>query len=144
METNDDSHFETIQVEIDPYGYVVDSGFENANQDIVSDGVSYHVFKKRIQNNVLTLYCLRNLDNEKFDSQLKKVVASQLFDSDSDNDQLDKRLMSSFFKDYIPHAPFAMPILCKAAPTTAQLSGNPRSDLLPGYPTTNYLPPNIG
>ena len=60
MEKIDDSKFEVIKVNINPYAYIVDSGFENVNEDMVVNNKTYHVFKNRIRNNVLELYCLKN------------------------------------------------------------------------------------
>ena len=34
MEKTDDSNFEVIEVAINPYAYIVDSGFEYANEDL--------------------------------------------------------------------------------------------------------------
>src|SRR6476660_2969721 len=64
MEKTDDSNFEVIEIKITPYAYIVDSGFEDANEDFVIENKVYHVFKKRIVNNVLKLYCLKNSHKE--------------------------------------------------------------------------------
>ena len=72
MEKNENQNFEIIEVKITPYAYVVDSGIEEANEDVVIKNKTYHVFKKRIQNNVLKLYCLKNSRNQVLSKDLKK------------------------------------------------------------------------
>lgn len=143
MEDTDNSNFEVIEVAIDPYGYVVDSGFDEVNEDVVFENISYHVFKKRIQNNVLKFYCLRNLDQKAFTSEFKKIVNSQLFDNDSSKEHPTKKLIKSFINDYIPNNPgFSIATTIVVYPETI-LSYHPKSVLLSGYFTLNYPPPNM-
>jgi hypothetical protein len=101
MEKTDDSNFELIEVEINPYAYVVDSGIEYANEDVVIKNKVYHVFKKRITNNVLKLYCLKNSHKEVLNKDLKRIVDNQLFDSNTNKENPTKKVVKSFIKDYI-------------------------------------------
>ena len=144
MEKTDESHFEIFKVSINPYGYIVDSGFENVNEDIVVKNKSYHVFKKRIQNNVLQFYCLRNTTKLAFSKDLKKIVDSQLFDTDSNKDNSTKKLVKSFIKDFIPNND---PCNLLSGTITvfpdALLSYDPESILRSGYITIHYPPPNM-
>jgi hypothetical protein len=144
MEKTDDSNFEVIEVAINPYAYIVDSGFEYANEDLVIDNKTYHVFKKRIVNNVLKLYCLKNSHNEGLNKNLKKIVDSQLFDTNSDKENPSKKLMKSFIQDYISNETINLVM------TTAKLifpvtlnSYDPKGDLLSGHFTANYPPPDM-
>jgi hypothetical protein len=144
MEKTDNSNFEIIEVKINPYAYVVDSGIEDANEDFVINNKTYHVFKKRIQNNVLKLYCLKNSHNEALSKDLKKIVDSQLFDADSNKENSNKKLMKSFIQDYIPGNTINfISTSVKLVSTVTFNSSFPQQNILSGYFTTNYPPPDM-
>src|SRR6187402_1976239 len=81
MEKIDDTKFEVIKININPYAYIVDSGFEIVNENMVVDNKTYHVFKNRIRNNVLELYCLKNSHQNIINKDLKNSVDDQLFNN---------------------------------------------------------------
>ncbi|WP_426484944.1 hypothetical protein [Flavobacterium sp. 2] len=145
MEKTEDSNFEVIEVQIDPYAYVVDSGFEEVNEDFTIENKTYHVFKKRIVNNVLKLYCLKNSYTKVFSKDLKKIVDSQIFDTSSNKENPSKKLMKSFITDYIPNNDTIDLVVTaskvffpeKLCPYT------PKRDLLSGYFTTICPPPDM-
>ncbi|MEO7976473.1 hypothetical protein [Flavobacterium sp.] len=144
MEKSDNSNFEVIEVNINPYAYVVDSGFEDVNEDLVIKNKTYHVFKKRIINNVLKLYCLKNSNKDFFSKDLKKIVDSQIFDVDSNKENPSKKLMKSFIQDYIPN--YTINLVLSTSKLVFPLtlnSYNPKVDLLSGYFATNYPPPDM-
>ncbi len=144
MEKTDNSNFEIIEVKINPYAYVVDSGIEDANEDFVINNKTYHVFKKRIQNNVLKLYCLKSSHNEALNKDLKKIVDSQLFDDNSNKENPGKKLMKSFIQDYIPGTTINLiPVSVKLVSTVTLNLYTPQRNLLSGYFTTNYPPPDM-
>ena len=144
MEKTNDSNFEIIELKITPYAYVVDSGIEDVNEDFVINNKTYHVFKKRIQNNVLQLYCLKSAHNEALNKDLKKIVDSQLFDTNSNKENPSKKLMKSFIQDYISNDSNNLVITPTnlVSPVTLN-SYNPKEDLLSGYFTTNAPPPDM-
>lgn len=144
MEQTDNSDFEIIEVKITPYAYVVDSGIEDVNEDFMINNKTYHVFKKRIQNNVLKLYCLKSSHNEALNKDLKKIVDSQLFDTDSNKENPGKKLMKSFIQDYIPGNPIIfISTSIKLVSTVTLNSSLPQQNILSGYFTTNYPPPDM-
>ena len=144
MEKTDNSNFEIIEIKITPYAYVVDSGIEDANEDFVINNKTYHVFKKRIQNNVLQLYCLKSAHNEALNKDLKKIVDSQLFDDNSNKENPSKKLMKSFIQDYIQGNTivFISTSIKLVSPVTLN-SYPPQKNLLSGYFTTNDPPPDM-
>lgn len=144
MEKTDDSNFEVIEIKITPYAYVVDSGFEDTNEDFVIENKVYHVFKKRIVNNVLKLYCLKNTHKKLLSKDLKTIVDSQLFDTNSNKENPSKKLMKSFIQDYISTDSTNLVIASTNLVSSVILNSyNPKEDLLSGYFTTNYPPPDI-
>ena len=144
MEKTDSANFEIIEVKINPYAYVVDSGIEDANEDFVINNKTYHVFKKRIQNNVLKLYCLKNSHNEAVNKDLKKIVDSQLFDADSNKENSGKKIMKSFIQDYIPCNPIHFTSTAIKLVSAVTLNSSlPQQNILSGYFTANYPPPDM-
>jgi hypothetical protein len=144
MEKTDNANFEVIEIKINPYAYVVDSGFEYANEDFTIENKIYHVFKKRIINNVLKLYCLKSSNQQVLSNDLKKIVDSQIFDTNSNKENPSKKLMKSFIQDYIPNHTINLVITTAklVLPGTLNLY-NPKVNLLSGYFTTNYPPPDM-
>nr|WP_294923734.1 hypothetical protein [uncultured Flavobacterium sp.] len=144
MEKTDESNFEVIEIKINPYAYVVDSGFEETNADLVIENKTYHVFKKRIVNNVLKLYCLKNSHNEILSKDLKKIVESQLFDANSNKEDPNKKLMKSFIKDYIPSDTISLITINDLIISAFTLYPyDPKRKILSGYFTANYPPPDM-
>ncbi|WP_026728894.1 hypothetical protein [Flavobacterium denitrificans] len=145
MEKTQDSDFEVIEIQIDPYAYVVDSGFEEVNEDLTIENKIYHVFKKRIVNNVLRLYCLKNANAKVFSNDLKKIVDSQIFDTSSNKENPSKKVMKSFITDYIPNNDTIDLVLTasKAFFPGKLCTYTPKRDLLSGYFTTICPPPDM-
>jgi hypothetical protein len=142
MEKNEDSKFEVIEMEINPYAYVVDSGFEYVNDDIVINNKTYHVFKKRIQNNVLKLYCLKNSHYDVISKDLKRIVDDQLFDNTSNKENPTKKLLKSFIKDYIPNKSVSFDFNHKTIGSVRNVIFMPKNSPVSGFLTANYLPPD--
>ncbi|MHC0442568.1 hypothetical protein [Flavobacterium sp. 3-210] len=145
MEKTEDSNFEVIEIQIDPYAYVVDSGFEEVNEDFTIENKTYHVFKKRIVNNVLKLYCLKNYHFKVFSKDLKKIVDSQIFDTSSNKDNPGKKIMKSFISDYLAtnDAIDLVVTISKTFYPAKSCPFAPKRDLLSGYFTTICPPPDM-
>ena len=144
MEKSDNSNFEIIEIKINPYAYVVDSGIEEVNEDFVINNKTYHVFKKRIQNNILKLYCLKSSHNEALNKDLKKIVDSQLFDDNSNKENPGKKIMKSFIQDYIQsNTVLLISYAVKLVAAVTINSYSPQKNLLSGYFTTNDPPPDM-
>ena len=144
MEKTNNANFEIIEIQINPYAYIVDSGIETVNEDLVIENKIYHVFKKRIQNNVLKLYCLKNSHSEVLSKDLKKIVDSQLFDTNSNKENPNKKLMKSFIKDYISNDTISFESNLKLVSYFTLLhSYYLKKDILSGYFTTNDPPPDM-
>ena len=138
-----ESNYEVIKININPYGYIVDSGFENVSEDIEFKDNSYHVFKNRIQNNVLNLYCLRQPKKNVISNDLKKIVDCQLYDTNSNKENSGKKLIKSFSRDFISQIPFALSTTTVIFfPVTLSMY-DPQRTSLSGYLTINSPPPNI-
>lgn len=143
MEKADDSKFHIIELDINPYAYIVDSGFEEVNEDIIINKTVYHVFKNRIQNNVLKLYCLKNSNQVVVNNNLIDIVDNQLIDINSNKENPTKKLLKSFVKDYI----FNDVVIYEHNPeiifNSISFSLVLKDDLLDGFFTAHYPPPNV-
>jgi hypothetical protein len=143
MEKIDNSKFEVIKLNINPYAYIVDSGFENENDDYVVNTKTYHVFKSRIRNNVMELYCLKTVQNDVVRKNLKKIVDNQFFENSPSKENPIKKLLKSFLKDYIPNESICFNFNLKTVFNNPILSNLHRSILHSGYFNINYLPPDF-
>jgi len=141
MEKIDDSKFEVIKVNINPYAYIVDSGFEIVDEDMVINNKTYHVFKNRIQNNVLELYCLKNFHQNKISKDLKNSIDNQLFNNSKESPT--KKVFKSFIIDYISNDLKGFDFNHETESFVCFNIFLPRMDLLSGFYTTNYSPPDL-
>ena len=104
---------------------------------------SYHIFKKRIQNNILSLYYLRNSHQDAISQDLKDIVDNQLFNGSSSKESPMKKLMKSFIKDYIPNNAVCMDFSVKTALLSIDPIITPRQALDSGYTSISYSPPDF-
>ena len=143
IENSVDSKFEIFEIKINPYAYVVDSGFEEVNEDVVINNIVYHVFKNRIQNNVLKLYCIKNTHKETLNKGFKKLVDSDLFDINANKENPTKKMSKCFIKDYINNQTINIILNSRIVYSASLLIYLANSKLLSGYFTTNYPPPDM-
>jgi hypothetical protein len=139
----DESKFHVIEMNINPYGFIVDSGFEEVNEDVIINHTVYHVFKNRIQNNVLKLYCLKNTHQVAVNKKLRNIVDNQLLDSNSNKENPTKKLSKNSLKDYIPNELASYELNSKIIFNSVSFSFVLHNDILDGFFTTHYPPPNV-
>lgn len=143
MEKLDESKFQIIKLDINPYAYIVDSGFEEVNEDVTINNTVYHVFKNRIQNNVLKLYCLKNNHQAVVDKNLRSLVDNQLVGTNSNKENPTKKFSKSFVKDYISNNPATYILNSKIIFNVMSFPFVIKNDLLDGFFMTHYPPPNV-
>jgi hypothetical protein len=141
MEKIDNSKFEIIKVNINPYAYIVDSGFENVNEDMVVNNKTYHVFKNRIRNNVLELYCLKNSNQSKISKDLRNSVDNHLFNNSKESPT--KKTFKSFLMEYISNDFKGFDLNYEIESFAGVNIFSPKMDLLSGFCTPNYSPPDF-
>lgn len=96
-----DSSYSVIKLNASLYSFIEDSDFEFVNENVTVNNKTYHIFKKRIKDNVLSLYYLRNKHQEKIGKDLNDIVNSQLFNNTSQKNAPIKKLLKSTIKDYL-------------------------------------------
>lgn len=143
MERQEPSKYKMLEINASLYSFVEDTDFEYVNENITVNNKHYHVFKKRIQNNILQLYYLPNSHLNAINTDLKTIVDQQLFDQSTNNDYPAKKLLKTFLTDYV----FTNPIVLKSPPfllfETAKIEQLHifRTDC--GYFDMPYSPPDI-
>jgi hypothetical protein len=143
MEKAPRSELHVIQLNATLYSFIEDTDFESVNEDVVIDNKNYHIFKKRIQNNVLSLYYLRNSHQDAIGKDLKDIVDNQLFNGSSSKDTPAKKFMKSFLQDYIPSTAVSVNFSTKTAISSIEPIITPNKALASGYISLSYSPPDI-
>jgi hypothetical protein len=144
IEKTENSKFEVFQFNINPYGYIVDSGFEFVNEDLVIKNNEYHVFKKRIQDNVLKLYCIRNAKKTSISNDLRNIINNQLFDNTSTSkEKPNKKLLKFFIKDYIKNDNVVFEFKSILIIPYMVSCYDPKKSPLSGYFSSNFPPPDL-
>ncbi|SDH00084.1 hypothetical protein SAMN04488062_103329 [Flavobacterium omnivorum] len=143
MEKRNDSEFQVIQLNATLYSFIEDTDFEYVNEDVVINNKSYHIFKKRIQNNILSLYYLRNSHQDAISQDLKDIVDNQLFNGSSSKESPVKKLMKSFLKDYVPNTADCFTFSPKIEAVVVPFNESPTPSLHSGHVAKAYTPPDF-
>ena len=143
MENTQNSDFEILKIKINPYAYIVDSGFEYVNEDVVVKNTTFHVFKNRIQNNVLELYCLKKVQQSGISAKIKSWVDYQLFGHSSTKESPIKKKLKSFIKDYFQNDALCYNLDCNGKALVANHTILPKIALLSGHFSINHPPPDF-
>lgn len=109
MEKTSRTDFRVIRLNASLYSFADDTEMEEVNEDVMIKNKSYHIFKKQIKDNVLSLYYLPNTNENTVSKDLNDLVDSQLFNSGSSKESPVKKLLKSFIKDYIDNKPVLVP-----------------------------------
>lgn len=142
MENTSPSDFRVLRLNASLYSFVDDTEFEDVNEDVVINNKSYHIFKKQIKDNVLSLYYLPNANENTVSKDLNDLVHSQLFDTGSSKESPTKKLLKSFIKDYIDNPEVSIPMPTQAIVLTDSFYTNDAEFTNPGHLSLPYSPPD--
>nr|WP_314895931.1 hypothetical protein [uncultured Flavobacterium sp.] len=143
MEKAPSSELHEIKLNATLYSFIEDTDFEYVNEDVVINNKSYHIFKKRIQNNILSLYYLHNSHQDAIGKDLKDIVDNQLFNGSSSKESPVKKLMKSFLQDYIPNHTVCVDFSPKIDLNSIKPIITPNKAPDSGYTSLSYSPPDI-
>jgi hypothetical protein len=143
MEKRQDSDFQIIKLNATLYSFIEDTDFEYVNEDVIINNKSYHIFKKRIQNNILSLYYLRNSHQDTISRDLKDIVDNQLFNGSSSKESPVKKLLKSFLKDYVPSTVDCFTFLPEKETEVVAIYENRTVSLRSGHLALSYTPPDF-
>jgi len=143
MEKTPRLEFEVIELNASLYSFVEDTDFENVNENVIIDNKSYHIFKKRIHNNILSLYYLPNSHQDKIGKDLNDIVDNQLFNSSSSKESPVKKLLKSIIKDYLPNTSLALNYSPSLDLDLCEYTTVPNLAINAGYLHSLYSPPKF-
>lgn len=143
MEKNDTSAFKVIHLNASLYSFIEDTDFEYVNENVTIHNKTYHVFKKRIQNNILSLYYLPNSHQDEVGKSLNDIVDNQLFNNSSSKDSPVKKLLKSFIKDYVAHEANNVCFSPKKVYETVAFNTTSKEAIHAGYHSLSYSPPDF-
>lgn len=132
--------YKVLRLNATVYSFMEDSDFEYVNENITVDNKVYHIFKKRVQNNIISFYYLPNHHQSATLNKLKQSLdASNGVDHKKNNSQNSFKLV----KDFVPSIAFDLPsyqvvdYAQKAVDTTLEMS------IHTGYYELPYSPPKL-
>lgn len=102
VQEKSDTNFKILKLNASVYSFIEDSDFEYVNENITINKKVYHVFKKRIHDNIISLYYLPNKTQSSAEINLKKLVDNDLFENAPISKKPLEKLFKSFIKDYFP------------------------------------------
>ncbi|MEC4003222.1 hypothetical protein OX283_001015 [Flavobacterium sp. SUN052] len=102
VQEKSDNNFRVLKLNASVYSFMEDTDFEYVNENITINKQVFHVFKKRIHDNIISLYYLPNKQQSATDISLKKLVDNDLFENAPLSKKPLEKLFKSFIKDYVP------------------------------------------
>ena len=85
MQNIPDSEFKVIKLNASLYSFTEDTEMEYVNENVTINNVTYHIFKKRTQNNIVNLYYLQNYNQNGIYKKLEKMADDHLCNNTSTN-----------------------------------------------------------
>ena len=105
MQKIPDSKFKVLRLNATLYSFIDDTEMEIVNENFTYKNKTYHVFKKQIKGNIISLYYLPN-DHFNSEVSLKNLVENDLFENAPLSKKPLEKIVKSFVKDYLPHHNF--------------------------------------
>jgi len=143
MKEKTTSEYKVLQLNASIYTFTEDTDFEYVNENVEINNKFYHVFKKRIQNNILYLYYLPNSHQDQISSVLTKIVDQQLFDHSPSKESPTKKLFKTFLTDYVVTKPIIVQTPCFQFLNTCAHPQTHNSKLLCGHYNVPFSPPDF-
>lgn len=142
MEKKEASNFKVLRLNATLYTFIDDTDFEYVNENVTLNNKTYHIFKKRIQNNILSLYYLPNTHQDEVGKNLNDIVDNQLFNNGSSKESPVKKLLKSFLKDYVAHEAADVCFTIQK-PIESSVYTTIKEAVQPGYYSLSYSPPDF-
>lgn len=140
-----DDAFSVVKIPVALYTHVEDTDFEYLEDVISYHGKTYNMVKKRVKNDTLHIYTLRNYRHEQAVSQLNSYVKDHISIEKSTKSTPTKKLIQAFLKDYIQENVY---IFCqspnKIADKYPQIVIAPSDKLTSVFLPYTIPPPEVG
>lgn len=138
-----ESEFRVIRLNASLYSFTEDTEMEYVNENITIKNVTYHIFKKKIENNILNLYYLRNSNQDSATVKLEKIADSQIFNGTSSNKNPLKKIVKSGFEKYVFEMYSFEKSILDFDFEKLRIQSILTQELHSGYLTISYTPPEI-
>jgi hypothetical protein len=103
-----DDAFSVVKIPVALYTHVEDTDFEYLEDVISYHGKTYNMVKKRVKNDTLHIYTLRNYRHEQAVSQLNSYVKDHItIEKNSTKSTPTKKLIQALLKDYIQESVYS-------------------------------------
>jgi hypothetical protein len=103
-----ESAFQKMSFKLVDYTTVHNTDYEYVDNELILEGKTYHIIKKRILNDTLHLYYLPNTRQDQLRQNFSDVVEAQTVTKQSNNTTPLKQLLKNFLKDYISNDIFIL------------------------------------
>jgi len=144
IEKKQNLNFKVLKLNATLYSFMEDTDLEYVNENITINKQVYHVFKKKIKDNIISLYYLPNKQQTSSDISLKKIVDNELFDNTPIGKKPLEKLFKSFIKDYVPNSLHGTDYYSNEIINNITLTSHPNGILHSGYLSLVYSPPKLG
>jgi hypothetical protein len=143
MQKIPDAEFKVIKMNATLYSFTEDTEMEYVNEDMTINNKVYHIFKRKIQDNIISLYYLPNKQQSTTDINLKKLVDNDSFG----NAPLSKKPLEKLFKldikNYIQHNSNVFTFLDVSNKCSIKFELHPQGILHSGYLSRADSPPDL-
>ncbi|MBF2708848.1 hypothetical protein [Flavobacterium soyangense] len=143
MQNIPDSEFKVIKLNATLYSFAEDTEMEYVNENMSINNKVYHIFKRKIQDNIISLYYLPIKQQSATDINLKKLVDNDSFE----NAPLSKKPIEKFFKsvikNYVQHNSSTFVFDYKSKEYTLKFDFHPQGILNSGYLSLADSPPDL-
>lgn len=136
-----ESEFRVIRLNATLYSFAEDTEMEYVNENITIKNVTYHIFKKKTENNILNLYYLRNNNQDSATIKLEKIADSQIFNGTSSNKNPLKKIVKSGFEKYVFEKYSFDKSIVDFDSEKIKIQSVLTQELHTGYLTLSYTPP---
>lgn len=143
MQNIPDSAFRVIKLNATLYTFTEDTEMEYVNENMTINNKVYHIFKRKIQDNIISLYYLPNKQQSTTDINLKKIVDSDHADNAPLSKKSTEKLFKTFLKNYVHHNADAVTFWDGARQFTLKFDFYPQGILHSGYLSRADSPPDL-
>ena len=140
-----ESAFNVLKFNVAIYTSKENTDFEYLNEALEVQGKNYQIVKKRIHNDSLEMYYIRDFRKDELRKNLNDIVESQTFNNSSSKETPIKQLLKSFLKEYVSNDIY---ILVDCDPKTkvsesVKIPASPAKALRSVYLSLTSPPPEV-
>jgi hypothetical protein len=143
MQNIPDSEFKVIQLNATLYAFTEDTEMEYVNENMTINNKVYHIFKSKIQDNIISLYYLPNKQQSTTDINLKKILDIDALDNAPSSKKALEKLFKSVIKDYTQHSSNAFVFVYKSKECPLKFDFYMQGSLHSGYLSRADSPPDL-